>query len=343
MSGADGETSFDVVAVGHAIVDVLASADEATLDRLGLVKGTMALVDAGEGESLYRAMGPAVEVSGGSAANTAVGVASMGGTAAFVGKVRDDQLGAVFAHDIAAARVAYATPPATAGPATGRCLVLVTGDAERTMGTYLGAAAGLAPSDVDAALVARGAVTYLEGYMWDPPEGIAALRAAMGAAHEAGRAVALSLSDPFCVARHREEFLELVDGGGVDVLFANEAEIVALLEVGSFDEAVAAWAGRRPLAALTRSAAGSVVVRGEEVVVVPAEPVAEVVDTTGAGDLYAAGFLFGYARGRDLATCARLGGVAAAEVISHLGARPQVPLADLAAPLLAAAPSSRTV
>ncbi|MEO6121158.1 MAG: adenosine kinase [Acidimicrobiales bacterium] len=320
-AGTDDGTELDVVAVGHAIVDVLASADEEMLDRLGLVKGSMALVDAERGEVLYDAMGPAVEVSGGSAANTAAGVASLGGSAAFIGKVRDDQLGAVFAHDIVAAGVGFATPMAPGGPATGRCLVLVTDDAERTMATYLGAAAGLAPADVDVALVARAKVTYLEGYMWDPPEGIAALRAAIAAAHGAGRRVALSLSDPFCVDRHRAEFLALLDDD-VDLLFANEAEIVALMGVGSFDEAVASWKGRRPLAALTRGPAGSVVVQGDEVVTVTAEPVAEVVDTTGAGDLYAAGFLYGYTRRLDLATCAHLGATAAAEIITHLGARP---------------------
>ncbi|MGH9157879.1 MAG: adenosine kinase [Acidimicrobiales bacterium] len=329
------ESEIDVVAVGHAIVDVLAPADQATLDRLGLVKGTMALIDARGSRSLYESTGPAVEVSGGSAANTAAGVASLGGAAAFIGKVRDDQLGSVFAHDIVAAGVAFSTPPATAGPATGCCLVLMTDDAERTMATYLGAAAGLAPGDIDIAVLARAAVTYLEGYMWDPPEGIAALRAAIAAAHGAGRRVALSLSDPFCVARHRQEFLALLADGDVDLLFANEAEIVALLGTGSFDEAVTEWKGRRPLAALTRGPTGSVVVSGDEVVTVPAEPVPAVVDTTGAGDLYAAGFLYGQVRGLDLVTCARLGGVAAAEIIGHVGARPQVPLADLVAPLLA--------
>jgi len=318
--------ALDVVAVGHAIVDVLAPAEDALLERLGLVKGTMALVGDGEAAAIYRAMGPGTEVSGGSAANTAVGVAALGGAAAFIGKVRDDQLGEVFAHDIRAAGVRFDTPPATAGPGTGRCLIPVTADAERTMVTCLGAAAGLSAGDVDAGLVAAAAVTYLEGYMWDPPGGIAALRAAMAAARAAGRAVALSLSDPFCVERHRAEFVELVDGGQVDLLFANEAEVVGLLEAASFDAAVAGVARLPVLAALTRGEAGSVVVRGGEVVAVPAEPVAEVVDTTGAGDLYAAGFLFGFARGREPAACARLGGAAAAEVVTHLGARPQRPL-----------------
>lgn len=321
--GPAGRADIDVVAIGHAIVDVLARTDEAALAGLGLVKGAMELLDADRSETIYASMGPGVEVSGGSAANTAVGVAALGGSAAFIGKVRDDQLGRVFAHDIAAAGVGYATPPATSGPATGRCLVLVTADAERTMGTFLGAATGLSASDVDAHVVARAAVTYLEGYMWDPPGGIAALRAAVAAAHGAGRQVALSLSDAFCVARHRREFLDLLEAD-VDLLFANEAEIVALLGVSSFDEAVAAWRGRRPLAALTRGPAGSVVVAGDEVVAVPAEPVAAVVDTTGAGDLYAAGFLHAHTRGLDPPTCARRGGQAAAEIIGHLGARPQL-------------------
>ena len=323
---------LDVVAVGSAIVDVLAGAEDSELEALGLVKGTMALVDAERSDVLYAAMGPAVEVSGGSAANTAAGVASFGGAAAFVGKVRDDQFGAVFAHDIRAVGVHFATPPAVEGPATARCLVLVTPDAQRTMTTYLGAATGLAPEDIDDELVARARYTYVEGYLWDPPEAIHALRRAMGVAHGAGRAVALSLSDPFCVDRHRREFLDLLDGG-VDVLFANEVEIVSLLEVASFDRAVAAVAERCPLAVLTRGPLGSVVVSGASVLEVPATPVPEVVDTTGAGDLYAAGFLYGLSRGADLKRCARLGSLAAAEVISHVGARPEVPLATLAEPL----------
>ncbi|HYX45056.1 MAG TPA: adenosine kinase, partial [Acidimicrobiales bacterium] len=290
------DTDLDVVAVGSAIVDVLAGAEDRDLAALGLVKGTMALVDAERSDALYAAMGPAVEVSGGSAANTAAGVASFGGAAAFVGKVRDDQFGAVFTHDIRAVGVRFTTPPAVEGPATARCLVLVTPDAQRTMTTYLGAATGLAPDDIDDDLVARARFTYVEGYLWDPPEAIGALRRAMGVAHGAGRAVALSLSDPFCVDRHRHEFLGLVDDE-VDVLFANEAEIVSLLETGSFDQAVAEVGERCPLAVLTRGPLGSVVVSGSSVLDVPATPVPEVVDTTGAGDLYAAGFLYGLSRG----------------------------------------------
>jgi sugar/nucleoside kinase (ribokinase family) len=325
--------TLDVVAVGSAIVDVLAGADDTMLDSLGLVKGTMALVDAERADALYASMGPAVEVSGGSAANTAAGVASFGGDAAFMGKVRDDQFGAVFSHDIRAVGVEFSTSPAVTGPATARCLVLVTPDAQRTMSTYLGAATGLGPGDIDEDLVARARFTYVEGYLWDPPEAIHALRRAMGAAHAAGGRVALSLSDPFCVARHRQEFLDLLDGE-VDVLFANEEEILSLLEVGSFEDAVARVRGRCELAVLTRGPRGSVVVSPGSVIGVPAAPVDEVVDTTGAGDLYAAGFLFGLGRDADAERCARLGSLAAAEVISHLGARPAVPLASLAQPVL---------
>lgn len=326
--------SLDVVAIGHAIVDVLAHGDDDVLQDMGLAKGTMTLVDAEESEAIYAAMGPAVEASGGSAANTAAGVASFGGAAAFVGKVRDDQLGAVFSHDIRAVGVEFDTPPATDGPATARCLVVVTPDAQRTMSTYLGAATALSAADIDEDLLARSQVTYLEGYLWDPPEAIGALRRAMTVAHDAGRQVAFSLSDPFCVERHRHEFRQLVEQE-VDVLFANEAEVMSLVEASSFEEAVEAIAGRCPVAALTRGPLGSVVVEAGSVVEVPAATVDEVVDTTGAGDLYAAGFLHGLTRGKDLKTCATLGGLAAAEVISHVGARPEASLARLAEAALA--------
>src|SRR5687768_8180898 len=318
----------DVVAVGSAIVDVIAQADDAELRRHDLVKGTMALIDAEQAERLYADMGPAVEVSGGSAANTVAGVASFGGRAGFVGKVRDDQLGTVFAHDIRSIGVAYATPPAVSGPPTARCLVFVTPDAQRTMCTFLGAATGLAGDDVDVDLVAGARITYLEGYLWDPPEAIDALRRAIGVAHAAGGRVAFTLSDPFCVDRHRAAFLDLIERE-VDVLFANEIEIVSLFETDDFDKAVDAVRGLCDVAAVTRSEQGSVVVAGGETIAVPAVPVPHVVDTTGAGDLYAAGFLFGLARGVELRRCAELGSLAAAEVISHLGARPQVPLSSL--------------
>ncbi|MGH9283134.1 MAG: adenosine kinase, partial [Acidimicrobiales bacterium] len=296
----------DVVAVGSAIVDVLASADDADLEAHGLVKGTMALVDGPASDRLYEAMGPATEMSGGSAANTVAGVASFGGAAAFIGKVRDDQLGQVFVHDIRAVGVAYSTPPATSGPATARCLVFVTPDAQRTMTTYLGAAVGLVPGDIDEDLVAASSYTYLEGYLWDPPEAIEALRRAIDLAHRAGRGVALSLSDPFCVARHRADFLHLAEEV-VDVLFANEAEILSLYQVRTFDEALERVRRHCELAALTRSEHGSVIVAGREVHAVKAHPVASVVDTTGAGDLYAAGFLFGLSRGLSPAACGQLG------------------------------------
>ncbi len=308
---------------------MLTHADDAELERLQLSKGTMALVDADEAETLYAAMGPAVEVSGGSAANTAAGIASFGGAVAFVGKVRDDELGAVFSHDIRAEGVEYSTPPAEKGPTTARCLVLVTPDAQRTMSTYLGAATGLRPDDLDDDVIASARVTYLEGYLWDPPEAIDALLRAMDVAHRAGRQVAFSLSDPFCVERHRKEFLDLVDHE-VDVLFANEAEAISLTGAGSLDEAVKALSGRCRLVALTRGPEGSLVLEGDAVIEVPAMPVHEVVDTTGAGDLYAAGFLYGLTHGADAETCASLGGVAAAEVISHVGARPQVSLSKVA-------------
>ena len=322
------EGSLDVVAIGSAIVDVLATADDGDVAAHGLVKGTMALVDEDRAHALYADMGPAVEVSGGSAANTVAGVASFGGSAAFIGKVRDDQLGEVFTHDIRALGVEFRTPPALEGPATARCLVLVTPDAQRTMSTFLGAATGIGPDDVDEALMARARYTYLEGYLWDPPEAIDALRRAVQLTHGNGGRVALSLSDPFCVERHRRDFLDLVDVE-VDVLFSNEVELLSLLEMDSFPAALAAVQGRCHGAAVTRGPMGSVGVTADEIIECPAEPVPHVVDTTGAGDLYAAGFLHGLASGRDLATCARLGSVAAAEIISHIGARPQVPLASL--------------
>lgn len=323
---------LDVVAIGHAIVDVIASATDEDLDFHGLVKGSMILVDSEQAEAFYAAMGPAVEASGGSAANTVAGVASFGGAAAFVGKVRDDQLGTVFTHDIRSIGVEFPTPQATEGEATARCLVLVTPDAQRTMATYLGAARGLTAEDIDQALVSRAQVTYLEGYLWDPPDAISALRQAIRCAHAAGGRVAFSLSDPFCVDRHRDEFLALLDGD-VDVLFANEVEAMSLFEVPTLDEAVAAVRGRCEIAVLTRGPEGSVVVSAGGVLAVPAVPVDRVVDTTGAGDLYAAGFLFGLTHAADLEDCARLGSVAAAEVISHVGARPRTSLAALAVPV----------
>jgi len=320
--------ALDVLGIGNAIVDVLSHADEGFLAEHDLPKGAMTLIDAERADRLYGAMGPGIEISGGSCANTVVGAASLGSRVAYVGKVRDDQLGGIFAHDIRAAGVGFATPAATDGPGTARCLILVTPDAQRTMCTYLGACVELGPEDVDEDLVAAAAVTYLEGYLWDPPRAKDAFRVAMDTARQAGRRVALTLSDPFCVERHRDEFRDLVDGP-VDVLFANQDEITALYEA-DLDAAVAAVRGRCEVAVVTRSEHGSLVVTADGVERVPAAAVERVVDTTGAGDLFAGGFLHGLTRGLALPECARLGGLAAAEVISHFGARPEADLADLA-------------
>jgi sugar/nucleoside kinase (ribokinase family) len=279
-------------------------------------------------------MGPATEISGGSAANTAVGIASLGGASAFVGRVRDDLLGTVFAHDIRAAGVHFETPPATAGHPTGRCLILVTPDAERTLNTFLGAAAELHPADLAPELIGRAAVTYLEGYLFDQPDAKAALRAAARTAHDAGQRVALSLSDMFCVERHRVDFLALVEHD-VDILFANDAEVCALYRVDRLDDAIAAVTRDCDLAAITRGAEGSLVISRGAVQEIPVHPVpGAVVDTTGAGDLYAAGFLYAFTRGHDLASCGQVGALAASEVISHLGARPERSLSEMAASLL---------
>ena len=322
------ETRLDVVGIGNAIVDVIAQADDAFLAARDLTKGAMALVEAAGAETLYAEMGPGLEMSGGSAANTLAGVAAFGGRAAFIGKVKDDQLGRVFRHDIRAAGVEFETPAETAGAATARCLILVTPDAQRTMNTYLGACVELGPDDVDPALVRVARVTYLEGYLWDPPGAKAAFAKAMAVAHEAGAKVALSLSDPFCVDRHRTEFRDLVDHH-VDILFANETEIQSLYQAADFDAALQQVRGRCEIAALTRSDKGSVVVAGDEVHVIDAAPVGHVVDTTGAGDLYAAGFLHGLTKGRDLRACGRIAAAAAAEVIGHYGARSETDLKRL--------------
>jgi sugar/nucleoside kinase (ribokinase family) len=336
VSEADAKpATLDVVGLGNALVDVLSHEADAFLADHGLVKGAMDLIDTDRAELLYGEMGPAIEISGGSAANTMVGIASLGGTSAFVGRVRDDTLGKVFAHDIRAAGVQFVAEAATDGLPTGRCLIVVTADAERTLNTYLGAAAEFGPEDVDAAVVAGAQVTYLEGYLWDQPRAKEAFRYAAKLAHEADRRVALTLSDGFCVDRHRADFVDLIERD-VDILFANEAEICSLYEVDEFDSALQRVNHHCEIAALTRSAKGSLIVRGEEVHLVDAHPVpAGVVDTTGAGDQYAAGFLYGFTHGHDLGTCGRLGAIAAAEIISHLGARPEVSLADLARPLLA--------
>lgn len=321
--------AFDVTGIGNAIVDVLAHADDAKLAALGVDKGVMTLIDAQRAEQIYAQMGPGIECSGGSAANTIAGLAALGGKGAYIGKVRNDQLGDVFRHDLRSQGVAFDTAAAQDGASTARCLILVTPDAQRTMMTFLGACVDLGPEDIDPAVIANAKVTYLEGYLWDPPKAKEAFRTAARIAHEAGRKVALSLSDPFCVGRHRAEFLELLSDH-VDILFANEAEITSLYQT-DFEDAVRQVRQHCDIAALTRSEKGSIVVAGGQVVVQGAEPVSKVVDTTGAGDLYAAGFLYGFTQGRDLGTCARLGGICAAEIIGHVGARPEANLAQLVA------------
>ena len=320
--------AFDVLGIGNAIVDVISRSEEAFLGRNGLVKGSMMLIDEARAEALYAAMGPCVEVSGGSCGNTMAGVASFGGKGAYIGKVRNDQLGSVFGHDLKATGVSFETPSATTGPATARCLILVTPDAQRTMNTYLGACTGLGPNDIDVKRVASAKVTYVEGYLWDAPAAKQAVLKAFDAAHAAGRQVSITLSDSFCVHRYRDEFRTLIRDK-VDIFFGNETAIKALYEVDTFEEALEAARREGKIAALTRSEKGSVVVKGSETHAVPAAPVAKVVDTTGAGDLYAAGFLFGLTHGKPLAECARLGGIAAAEIISHVGARPEQALKAL--------------
>ncbi|MGF1453939.1 MAG: adenosine kinase [Alphaproteobacteria bacterium] len=323
------DAQFDVTGIGNAIVDVIASADDAFLTDQGIAKGGMTLIDADRATSLYDAMGPGREISGGSAANTIVGIASLGGKAAYIGKVRNDELGKIFAHDIRAAGVTYTTDPLADGPPSARCLILVTPDAQRSMNTFLGASSLLSPDDVDEGLIAKAQVTYLEGYLFDQPPAKEAYFKAAGLAHGQDRLVALTLSDAFCVDRHRDDFKALV-AREVDILFANEAEITSLYEVDSFDDALARVREDCAIAALTRSEQGSVIVKGDEIHTVPADPVSKVVDTTGAGDLYAAGFLFGYTRGRSLSECGRLGSLAAAEIISHYGPRPETSLQSLA-------------
>lgn len=319
---------FDVTGIGNAIVDVIAHADDAFLAANTIEKGAMTLIDTARAEELYGRMGPGVEISGGSAGNTMAGIAALGGRGAYIGKVADDQLGAVFRHDIRAAGVHFACQPLPGGAPTARCLILVTPDAQRSMNTYLGACVELGPEDIDEQLIRNSHVTYMEGYLWDPPRAKEAFRKAAAIAHGAGRKVSLSLSDSFCVHRHHAEFLDLVENH-VDILFANEHEIGALYGTDRFDEALAAVKRLGKVAALTRSEKGAVIVAGGEVIEVKAEPVAKVIDTTGAGDLYASGFLYGWTRGLAPAVCGRLGAIAAAEVISHVGARPEASLSDL--------------
>jgi sugar/nucleoside kinase (ribokinase family) len=329
------EPSFDVVGVGSAIVDVISHGDDAFLERHGMTKGAMALLESDEAaERLYADLAPAVESSGGSCANTLVGVATLGARAAFIGQVRDDQLGRVFEHDIRAAGVTFRTPAKTEGLPTARCLIVVTPDAQRTLNTYLGISNQLGPDEIDSELVAAGSVLYCEGYLWDLPDAQKAILHAMETAKRAGRKVALTLSDPFCVDRHRDEFVELAEHH-VDILFANELEILSLYEVDTFAEALDRVQGHCEIACLTRSEKGSVIATGGAVHQIPIHPVTEVVDTTGAGDLYAAGVLWGYTRGLAPSEYGAVGAMAASEVISHLGARPEAPLGEMAARLLA--------
>ena len=324
---------LEVVGVGNALVDVLSHEDDALVTKLGLERGAMTMVDHEAVERVYAAQGPTVEVSGGSAANTIAGLASFGAAAGFIGKVGPDEFGRVFAHDLEALGVRFGATSSNGSGPTGRCHIIVTPDAERTMCTFLGVASDLQPDDVDEALVARAQVTYLEGYLFDQPAAKRAFRQAAAVAHRSGRRVALTLSDPFCVRRHRDEFLDLVEHA-VEVLFANEEEICALYDFDDFDDALQHVRRHTDVAALTRGKRGSVIVAGDEVHVIDAVPVERLVDTTGAGDQYAAGFLYGLTHGRDLATCGRLGSLAAAEVVGHLGPRPETSLRALAAPLL---------
>ncbi|TXN27580.1 adenosine kinase [Methylobacterium sp. WL19] len=327
---------LDLLVLGNAIVDLIARTDEKFLEQQGVPKGAMHLIDEDRAESLFSVMGPATIVSGGSGANTAVGAALLGAKTGFIGKVRDDELGGLFAHDLKATGVSFAVPAASEGPATARCFILVTPDGERTMNTYLGACQGLSPADVDEATVASARTVYLEGYLWDPPAAKEAFRKAAKIAHNAGNAVALTLSDAFCVGRYREEFLGLIRDGSIDILFANIGELKSLYETDDEEAALKALRDERNqrgmhlLGLVTRSAEGAMVVKGGEIRSIEASPVHEVVDTTGAGDLFAAGFLAGHARGLDYVSSARLGALAAAEVIQHIGARPQHDLVALA-------------
>ena len=321
---------YDSLGIGNAIVDILARCEDDFLLSRGLHKGSMQLIDEAGAHALYQAMGPTTMISGGSAANTIVGIASFGGKSAFIGKVRDDAHGQAFAHDIRAAGVTFTTPKATEGRATAQCLIFITPDGERTMNTYLGSCQTLGVADIDPVLVEASHVTYLEGYLWDPPEAKLAFRRAADIAHAKGRKTALTLSDSFCVDRYRDEFLALIRSGFIDILFANMHELRALYETADLDTALAALKQEDILGVVTCSDQGAMVVEQNDILSVPAVAVAEVVDTTGAGDLFAAGFLFGYARGLGSQVSAKLGALAASEIISHVGARPQHDLQDLA-------------
>jgi sugar/nucleoside kinase (ribokinase family) len=324
------DAKYDVLGIGNAIFDVLVKTDEKFLSDHGMVKGGMALIDEARAASIYRDMGPATTMSGGSAANTIVGVASFGAKAAYVGKVKQDEVGKLYSHDIRAAGVAFDTKPAADGPATGCSYILVTGDGERTMNTYLGAAQLLVSADIDPAEIAAAKIVYLEGYLWDPKDAKDAFVKAATIAHGAGRQVALTLSDAFCVDRYRDEFVDLMRKGTVDIVFANESELHSLYGTSDFDTALKQLQKDVKLGVVTRSEKGCVVASSDGVVAVPASPIKELVDTTGAGDLFAAGFLFGLVRNAGHDNAGRLGALAAAEVIQHIGARPQVSLKELA-------------
>jgi sugar/nucleoside kinase (ribokinase family) len=324
------DAKYDVLGIGNAIFDVLVQTDEKFLADHGMTKGGMTLIDEARAASIYRDMGPATEMSGGSGANTIVGIANFGARAAFIGKVRDDQIGRLYAHDIRAAGVAFDTASASDGPASGCSYILVTPDGERTMNTYLGAAQNLTPADVDAIKIAASHIVYLEGYLWDPASAKEAFVKAATIAHGAGRQVALTLSDSFCVDRYRDEFLELMRKGTVDLVFANEAELHSLYQTADFETALKQLRIDTKLGVVTRSEKGCVVASKDGVVAVPASPIDKLVDTTGAGDLFAAGFLFGLVRNAGHENAGRLGALAAGEVIQHIGARPQVSLKELA-------------
>jgi len=324
------QDTLDVVGIGNAIVDVISPVNDDFLIKHDLPKGGMTLIDEDQAEALYADMPPGIEASGGSAANTIAGLSALGAQCGFVGKVRDDQLGNVFRHDMTSLGTRFPTPAATEGASTARCLILVTPDAQRTMNTFLGASVGLGPDDIHEDLIQSAKITYMEGYLWDPPAAKEAFRKAAKIAHDAGGQVSLSLSDSFCVDRHRQDFLDLIKGE-IDILFANEEEIKSLYQVDSFDEALQHVRGHTNIACLTRSEKGSVILSGDEVHVVDAEKVDKVEDTTGAGDLYAAGFLYGIGKGMHLVDCGRLGAIAAAEIVSHFGARPEHDLKKLMA------------
>jgi sugar/nucleoside kinase (ribokinase family) len=328
--------TYDVVAIGNAIVDILAQAEDSFIEEIGVAKGSMQLIFSPEdADALYAKMGPGREISGGSAANTVAGIAALGGRTAFIGQVADDQLGQVFAHDIRAAGVDFDTAVRPGQPATARCLIFVTPDGQRTMNTFLGASQFLPAAALDEALIANGAILYLEGYLWDPEEPRAAMRKAIEIARAAGRKVAFTLSDVFCISRHGDDFRKLIEDGMIDILFANENELLALCEREEFEAAVQHLHGKVPVLVVTRSEKGAIALVGDERVEVPAAPIARLVDTTGAGDMFAAGFLHGQAQGRPVRDSLRLGALCAAEIIQHYGARAEVDLKELAAEKLA--------